>query len=86
MRKKNVLKIFSYILSITLLVVTIIHHVYRLNGKDFLLKPYLIAICCIIYYLFMQNITKSDAEFNKAKKVMLISFIFYSLFELITMI
>ena len=82
MRKKNVLKIFSYILSIALLVVTIINHVYRLNGKDFLLKPCLIAICCIIYYLFMQ----SDAEFNKAKKVMLISFIFYSLFELITMI
>lgn len=86
MNKNKFLKIFSYILSIFLLVVTIINHIYRLNGENFILKPYLVAFCCIIYYLFMQNITKDSPEFNKAKKVILTSFILYSLFEFIVTI
>ncbi|CAM2938424.1 hypothetical protein HAHI6034_05850 [Hathewaya histolytica] len=82
MEKKIFFKIISYILSIFLLTVTIVNHIYRISGKEFSLKPSFVAILCITFYLFMDHITKDTPKFDKVKKVTLISFLLYSLFEL----
>lgn len=86
MSKKYFFKIGSYILSIFLISITIINHVYRVNEKDFLLKPYFVDILCIIYYLFMDYVTKDTSKFDKEKKLILLSIFFYSLFEFVILI
>lgn len=86
MNKKIFMKILSYILSVFLLVITLINHIYRINGKTFLLKPSIVGVFCVVYYLFLDNKTKDNLEFDKTKKVLLLSVVLYSLFEVIVLI
>ncbi|AWZ49926.1 hypothetical protein C3495_13815 (plasmid) [Clostridiaceae bacterium 14S0207] len=86
MNKEIFLKVMSYILPIVLLIVTVVNHIYRLSGKEFLLKPSFVAIFCIIFYLFMNHLTKDTSKFDKVKKLNLLSFLLYSLFELVVLI
>lgn len=86
MNKNFFLKLVSYILSIFLLIITIINHIYRLSEKVFSLYPSLIALTCIAYYLFIYNIAKDNHEFDKSNRFILISVFLYSLFELMILI
>lgn len=86
MNKKFFLKLVAYILSIFLLIITIINHIYRLKEKNFPLYPSFVALACISYYFFMDNITKDNTEFDNSKRFIMISFLLYSSFELLILI
>ena len=85
MNKNFFLKTLGYILSLSLLVVTVINYMYSINGKWFLLRASVVNVICFAYYLFIDHRKKHCMEFNKMKKMILLSMFLHSLFELVVL-